>query len=116
MRGYDATKPGRRCWLAPWEAAPIRAAGGCAARPSPAAAWGAAPMAERVEVLEPWGMLWMLVRLVLVPIAIGVSAGVAAGSAWVAGGVAGAVLAATYVWRDHLGPARVPRELRPPRR
>ena len=76
-------------------------------------------MAERVEVLEPWGMLWMLwmlVRLVLVPIAIGVSAGVVAGSAWVAGGVAGAVLAATYVWRNRLGPARVPRELRPPRR
>jgi len=38
------------------------------------------------------------------------------GSAWVAGAAAGAVLAATYVWRNHVGPARVPRELRPPRR
>ena len=76
---------------------------------------GRAPMAERAEVLEPWGMLWLFVWLVLVPIAAGVGAGVVVGSAWVAGGVSGAVLAATYVWRNRLGPARVPRELRPPR-
>jgi hypothetical protein len=59
---------------------------------------------------------WSLVRLVLSPIAVGVAVGVLVGSAWLAGVVAGAMLAATYVWRNHLGPARVPRELRPPQR
>jgi hypothetical protein len=70
-----------------------------------------------VGVSEPWGMLWWLsVRLVIAPIALGVAVGVLVGSPWIAGGVAGAVLAATYVWRNHLAPARVPRELRRRRR
>ena len=60
-------------------------------------------------------MLWWLLRLVLVPVTAGVLVGLVVGSAWVAGATAGALLAATYVWRNHLGPARVPRELRPPR-
>jgi hypothetical protein len=56
-----------------------------------------------------------LVGLVLAPVAAGVLAGIVVGSAWVAGAMAGALLAATYVWRNHVGPARIPRELRPPR-
>ena len=60
-------------------------------------------------------MAWWLVRLVVVPVAAGVLAGLVVGSAWVAGATAGALLAATYVWRNHLGPARIPRGLRPPR-
>jgi hypothetical protein len=49
-------------------------------------------------------------------VVFGVLVGVLLGSAWVAGATAGALLAATYAWRNHVGPARVPRELRPPRR
>jgi hypothetical protein len=63
------------------------------------------------------GVLWRpLARLVLLPIAAGVAAGTVTGSPWVAAAVAGALLAGTYVWRNHLGPARVPRDLRPPHR
>jgi hypothetical protein len=59
---------------------------------------------------------WSGLRLVLVSVAIGVVAGALLASPVIGGVSAGAVLAATYVWRNHLGPARVPRELRPPRR
>ena len=67
-------------------------------------------------VAKACGVLWWsFVRLVLSPVAVGVAVGVLLGSPWLAGVVAGALLAATYVWRNHVGPARVPRELRPPR-
>ena len=78
-------------------------------------AWVAAPWRAKAGSSSIGGVLWWLLRLVLVPVTAGVLAGVVVGSAWVAGATAGALLAATYVWRNHLGPARVPRELRPPR-
>jgi hypothetical protein len=74
-------------------------------------------MVRGVVVANAEGLLWWsFIRLVLSPIAAGVAVGVLVGSPWLAGVVAGTLLAATYVWRNHLGPARVPRELRPPQR
>ena len=76
-----------------------------------AAPWRAAAWPSSIGLV-----LWWMVGLVAVPVAFGVLVGVVVGSAWVAAATAGTVLAAIYAWRNHIGPARVPRELRPPRR
>ena len=59
---------------------------------------------------------WSVLRLVLVSLAIGVVVGALLSSPVLGGVSAGALVTAIYVWRNHVVPARVPRELRPPRR
>ena len=76
-----------------------------------AAPWRAAAWPSSIGPVLCW-----LIGVLVVPVALGVLVGVMVGSAWVAGATADTLIAATYAWRNHVGPARVPRQLRPPRR